>query len=921
MAQALRRTRSKVGREKVGRERERMDSDSQSTEPSRLGPYRVEDLLGRGGMGEVFRGFDERLHRAVALKRIRPGESPSPKTRARFRREARVMAGLNHSHIVQVYDLLETGEDDWLVMELVHGQCLAERMGEPLSVETVLSWARQIGSGLALAHKAGIVHRDLKAGNVMLTEEETVKLLDFGLAKHMKEGMDPESLTRGLSTAGQVLGTVSYMSPEQAQGHDLDGRSDLFSLGTLLYEMLTGESPFKGENPMETLVRICSLKQRSVRDVNPEVPTAVSELVDLLLEKSRNRRPASAEDVVERLDRLMQGDVSRSQEPSVLALETTRVTALSELEPRLDGLSSKADLEETLVSPPAPAQAVASSREPDEGPPRPADSQPPFRGARVLAVVVLLMVAWLAWWRGTEPAQVEEPVSIAVPVTEINIDSEQPQQHEVLAAGAVQQGLLGTLVEYPDLLVREPFRDAPSEPSHLAKAMAVDEVIVSRLQCRQGACQVLLRRVLGEDGRIVSSQRFAAPVEDPLGLSIMTGEHLQTMLEGLESRQSRPRPSIRPRDYARYLEIFAASRVGGTGFDPDEALTALEEITGTSKGFLDAILWEAALARQEFVENRDPDLLARALSSVEEAMQIDPEDPRVLRGAFSVYRDAGRIDDAAQVLEEAKRLAPGDANIWAFEAVLLEREGKQEEALEKMAMAVHREPSYIAFVELADMSYRAGDLGAARRHLESALSLVPGSYNCLSRLGQMELFFGRLERAAEVYEELVEIRPAESELTNLGVAYMLLRRLEEAQGAFERALDLAPSSPYAQLNLADVLFLRDELPAAQDAYEKVLNRVAEDPNPDDPSLQIAKAQALAQLGRSDAAVESIQGVTRSYPNEPQVLYGASLVFALLADEASAWWYAKQALDLGTDPRWFGFTWFDNIRSKIEARST
>ncbi len=261
--------------------------------PSRVGPYRIESKLGSGGMGEVYRAWDTRLERGVAVKKFLGKDSKRDKNRQRLRREARAVASLNHPAIVHVYDLLETEDGDWIVMELVEGRTLRSLMKTRPVVETeAIALTREITDGLAAAHARGLVHRDLKAENVMVTLQGRVKILDFGLAVNLEKDAD---IT--LAPRGRVAGTSRAMSPEQAMGLTVDRRSDLFSLGTLLYEMVTRESPFQGESSYVTMTRVCRHRQRPANEVEASVSPELSRFIDHLLEKDPDRRPRSADEV------------------------------------------------------------------------------------------------------------------------------------------------------------------------------------------------------------------------------------------------------------------------------------------------------------------------------------------------------------------------------------------------------------------------------------------------------------------------------------------------------------------------------------------------------------------------------------------------------------------------------------------------
>ena len=266
--------------------------------PRAIGPYRVERRLGAGGMGEVYLAFDARLDRRVALKRLRPDR---PSEVERLRREARALARLHHPSIVQCFDWLERDDGEWLVLEFVEGPRLCDFVAEePLALSRVVEYGRQIAEGLQVAHAHGILHRDLKSENVMIDRvSDRAKILDFGLVRHL-ESSAAES--QSLTASGAVVGTVRSMAPEQALGLEVGPRTDLFSLGVLLYEMLTGCSPFQGETHTATLSRILSSPPAALP---PEVPDLLTELITRLLEKSPEHRPRDAAEVADRLGRLL----------------------------------------------------------------------------------------------------------------------------------------------------------------------------------------------------------------------------------------------------------------------------------------------------------------------------------------------------------------------------------------------------------------------------------------------------------------------------------------------------------------------------------------------------------------------------------------------------------------------------------------
>ena len=258
--------------------------------PTDLGPFRLERVIGQGGMGEVFLAYDSRLERKVAIKKIRNEAALDTVNRQRLLREAKIGAKLSHPAVVQVFDIVELAGFHWIVMELVEGTTVAQMVRSgPIEVQNALSIARQVAEGLAEAHDKGLLHRDLKSENVMVGVKNRVKILDFGLAKPVDANKDSS-----LTADGEVMGTCRSMSPEQAKGLDLDGRSDLFSLGILLYEMTTGISPFRAPSPVATLTLVCTHDPEPVALLNPAVPYPVSNFIHRLLDKDRNGRPGHA---------------------------------------------------------------------------------------------------------------------------------------------------------------------------------------------------------------------------------------------------------------------------------------------------------------------------------------------------------------------------------------------------------------------------------------------------------------------------------------------------------------------------------------------------------------------------------------------------------------------------------------------------
>ncbi|MFY9551102.1 MAG: serine/threonine-protein kinase, partial [Thermoanaerobaculia bacterium] len=269
---------------------------------SRLGPYEILSPLGAGGMGEVYKARDTRLQRTVAVKVLPPQMSSSPEVRQRFEREAKTISQLSHPHICALYDVGSHGGVEYLVMELLEGETLSDRLAKgPLTLEQTLRYGVEIADALDKAHRQGIVHRDLKPGNVMLTKSG-VKLLDFGLAKAMAPATPQSSLTslptqQGLTQEGAILGTFQYMAPEQLEGKEADGRTDIFAFGCVLYEMATGKKAFSASSQASLITAIMSSEPAPISSVQPMSPPALDRVVKKCLSKDPEDRWQNASDL------------------------------------------------------------------------------------------------------------------------------------------------------------------------------------------------------------------------------------------------------------------------------------------------------------------------------------------------------------------------------------------------------------------------------------------------------------------------------------------------------------------------------------------------------------------------------------------------------------------------------------------------
>ncbi len=905
--------------------------------PSRLGPYRIDGRLGRGGMGEVFAAYDERLDRRVAIKLVRADHAADAVARERLRREARAVAGLSHPAIVRVHDILaiEGDEGDAIVMELVEGETLAERLRQrAFGIDLALRLGAEVASGLAAAHAHGIVHRDLKAENVMIDTAGHARILDFGVAKHPQAGGDAT-----LTGIGQTVGTSRAMSPEQARGLEVDHRSDLFALGVMLYEAVTGESPFLASTTIDTLSRVCSLRQRPAAEIRPELPGEVSDLIDRLLEKDPGRRPQTAGAVAAQLTAAASAwtDAGGAAAPGAAPPPPVPAGESSWLAPTtLLGAVPGPDRR--------PAPGLAAPSRPKTVPPEsgragsgraPADGPSPAAGAEaagrprswrlrarpvLVPALALSLAAALALAVWVTLRQVPAaPLSVAVPAPEIGSGRDLPGV--ALQAAAIREALLRGLLSVAGVspLSVEQVDAVAGPPAAVARATAADEVLAAHLDCDPASCRIAVSRVRG-NGAVRAMESFEAPMGKPFLLVEAVTAPLRLLYRNRAWNEDVSPLAVGAADYEEYLRLHEVVDHRPRAVAWDDLVARTRRLEQRAPRFLEALYLEASLLRLRFKAGRDPADLAAAEAALRRALALAPADPRPLIGLFDLALRVQKLPDAAAALRRLERLQPGDPEVEMDRGLLAERLGNREEALARMRDAARRRPSLRFLFEQANMEQRLGEYAAARRHLDQLLARFPDCYEARSLLAQLELAGGSTERAVALYSRLVERTPQYGELTNLGTAYMLLRRYGPAEECFRRAVQLQPANALAVLNLADVVLLQGRRNEAAARYRTVVQLTVRDPAADDdPQLISVRAQALAHLGERARAVAAAQRVLALAKGDLAATYEVALVYALVGDEVSAQVNAKDALERHYEARWFSLPWFDRLRSDPEIR--
>lgn len=832
--------------------------------------YRIVKRMGAGGMGVVYRAEDTRLHRDVAIKFLAAELGTDNSARARFMQEARAASALDHPNICSVYDI---GTDDdgrmYLVLAYYGGRTLDELLEKgPLPPNEAIGIAMQAVDGLARAHSRGIVHRDIKPSNLMMTDDGVLKILDFGLAKMAG--------TTAVTRTGTSVGTPRYMAPEQIRGETVDHRADIWSIGVLLYTMVTGVHPFHGEHPQAVMYAIVNDESPPLDDTVPGMPPELPRIVGRCLAKDPDERYQVTEELLEDLRRLY-------HDPSA-----------------------------TL-----PARGTPTHRFSSSGAKRPSPRARARWSRRALLGVTLLTVVGAGVVVGRRAFGPRAPVALRVLVVPPAIDSDRHADDGEVIASSVRVSLVRGLGAMQRVVVVEPGRaDEGASPREMARALSADELVRVEVEDTGRDWNLSLRRVDGMSDAV----RFSSDVAVPYELPLLAADAVTSWLE--QAYPERPmqihdrRLAVSDADYRRFLDVYRTQAFVGANTDQRLALLdSLKVVENGSPDFVGAYQIDAAICRNLFEATREDGYLVRARAAAEKAVDLAPEDVGSVVVLFDVALRGGQFDDARRALSTLERLAPASVETMSRAARLAEAEGDEDRALSLMRSAVERRPTRDMVYRLADMEYRRGQHEQAREQLDSLLVRFPDFVAGEAKLAEVELLYGDPERAAELYSRVVAKQPTAGRHTNLGLARELMGEFDRAAEDFRRALAMEPGSAYAMLNLADCLAAAGGA-GADSLYARVLDSFGADGARtwDD---KLVVAQCLAHLGRSVEAVRVTQDALRESQEQSEALYIASLVYAVVGDRQSALVTAEKAMNKGVEPRWFRLPWFDAYRSEPE----
>jgi eukaryotic-like serine/threonine-protein kinase len=851
---------------------------SESLSGSVVGRFRVGERLGKGGMGEVYRAEDTKLKRTVALKRLAPRLRADSIYRRRFLEEAERVSRFTDSHIAAVYDVLEERDEMFLVMEYVEGETLRQRLRKPLSLNQFFDIAIQSAEALVAAHGRGIVHCDIKPENIMLTNPGQVKILDFGVAKHLPRSDQSSTVDR----AGTMAGTPAYMSPEVLLENLPDGRADIFSLGVVFYEALTGHHPFLASSFVATTDRIRRETPAPIHLFNHGVSKELEALVSKAMAKETGQRFASAQDLLEDLRRVQTGLT-----PSKLARLLPRWKA-----PVKSGWGWKVG---TIA-------AIA-----------------------VLSLVVAYRQPWVQHLLRPDLPSASAPAQLAVlPFTPTGDDP---------SAKAFGDGLTDTLTaKLTQLTGSYPLQVVPTSEVRAASVTSVEQarkdfgvglVLEGSLHSSGNQMRVTYALVDAKTMRQLHADTVDADVADAfavedrvvdgvlgmLGLEIQTNDRVVLASHGTGDPSAYDQ-YLRGRGYL--LDYHKHENIDSAISAFNRALT-LDSKYGEAYAGLGKAYW---LAYQEGQGGKD--WMEKARAACDKAVANAPKLAEAYTCLGRVNSGTGEYEKAVPEFQKAAALDPTSDDAFRGLADAYQKLNKPAEAEATYKKAISLRPQYWAgYSWLGFFYYRQGRYDDAAKMFKEVINLAPDNFRGYSNLGGVYYLQARYQEAIPVLEKSIAIRPTVEAYNNLGGAYFSMRRFEDAANSYEKGLKLDQTRWLSWGNLGDAYYWAPgKRQQAANAYQEAI-RLADEKlrvNPRDGSLLAFRATYLAMIDRKDEAMSSLQKAQAFSPTDPDVQFRGALVYNHFGDTDHTLQLLQRALALGISPDWVRDTPdFDHLR--------
>jgi serine/threonine-protein kinase len=822
---------------------------------SDFGPrYRIETLLGQGGMGRVYKAYDKELNRTVAIKVVRQGAMGEADALNRFKQELVLASKISHKNILRIHDLGEVNGMKFITMAYVEGKDLHQIIKEnpKLPLERALKFATQLAGALAAAHAEDVVHRDLKPQNILLDKNDQVYISDFGLAKSFAEG------AVGMTQTGAFLGTPRYMSPEQVEGKPTDGRADLYAYGLILYEMVTGDVPFTGDSTLKVMYQRIQEKPKSPKLVNAELPNWLVRIIMRCLERDPADRYQSAYEI---LADLQGGNTASSS-----------------------GVSRSGSSIQIRV--------------------------PEFAERRwvwaVAGVVLLVALAFaippvrhliLPGGKGTSSVSGVPPLSSGrfVAVLPLQILGDASQLSYV--AQGIEEALSAKLFQLKDVRVTP--SDAADKADQkqplpkIARALGANLLVQGVLQGSGDKIRIIMKLEDVADGKRLWSREFNGVVADLFTLQDQIYNELVSGLKINPTNDEIATAEVRPTNNTAAYDFYLRGRNSMRGHDLKTIQAALDFFDQALKEDPKFALAYTGIAEASLRMNsikKDSLWTQKALAAAQQAQQLNDKLPEVHATLGSVYRATGKYSEAIAELNRALALAPNSDEAYRRLGDTYLNSGNGPAAIGALQKAVQLNPYYWLNQDaLGNAYFQLGDYAKALTAFQQITVLEPDIGVGFENVGVINLQQGKYQESIPYFQKALQIEPYFTTYSNLGTAYFNSKQFPQAVEMFEKAAALNPNETTPAVNLADAYRSAGQKDKAHDAYERAISLGYKElqTNPQDADAMSEIALSYANLGDSQQAETFISRARAIDKDNVEYIYNQAEVYALLGKTAEA----------------------------------
>ncbi len=821
--------------------------------------YKILEELGRGGMGVVYKAEDTRLERVVAIKFLPREIKVNEEERERLKIEAKAAAALNHPNIATVYSCEEVDDEFFIVMEFIDGQELQEKIkSAPLALKEAIQISGQIAEGLQAAHDRGIVHRDIKSGNIMMTKKNQVKIMDFGLAKIAG--------TAQVTKKGTTIGTTSYMSPEQTTGEKVDQRSDIWSFGVLFYELLTGHFPFKGEYEQAIQYAIVNEDFTPLSSHLQNIPVWLDRIVSKCLEKDKTKRYQNVSELLVDIEEAKENlGLSSSTSTTIKRRKSVRFPISTSSRRIMIGLSG-------------------------------------------LIIVALFFLLAPNRWFSFETVPDQRSL-LVLPFN--NIGGEPSRQAfcdglvETLTSKVTQlEKFHGSLWIVPASEVR---RSKITSPSEASQTFGVNLCVTGSLQGIDNGYRLTLNLIDAKNLRQLNSSVI------DIDLAELSGLQDNAVINMMEMLNLELKPEMRevltaggttvPGAYDFYIQGRGYLQRYESVENLNAAIHLFERAIEQDSSYSLAFAGLGEAYWQKYKSSKELLWVEKAVKQCEQAASLNSQLAPVQITLGIIHAGTGKYDDAIEDFKNALDIDPKNAAAYRGLGKAYESKEMYKEAELTYKKAIEIKPSYWAGYNVLGAFYsKHSRYEDAIPQFLQVVSLTPDNYRGYNHLGGMYYFLERWKDAREMFERSFTIKKTSySVASNIGTLYYIEGRYADAVHAYETALELNDHNYVVWGNLASACYwapgMRDK---AQDTYKRAIRMALEQlkVNPNDPDVVSNLAEYYAMTGEVTKALSHINQALEMAPKDVEVMYRAGAAYEQLGERDKALHWIGRALENG-----------------------